>query len=72
MPPVQYQSKNLNHLGLVAAMYVAETLQLLDEQKQRFVSRVPLNIKDANVVGLKERQWTIIQILGIFYESIYF
>ena len=136
---------NSRYLVADASMYVAETIQLLDEQKQRFISRVPLNIKDAkdlagkapamslepvegyedyysaeapscyryelkkqsrvfpnqkkkpcqnptarwvffcfqgisiltvnnqeeHVVGLKERQWTIIQILGIFYESTY-
>ena len=38
---------NSRYLVADAAMYVAETIQLLDEQKQRFISRVPLNIKDA-------------------------
>lgn len=38
---------NNRYLVADAAMYVAETLQLLDKQKQLFISRVPLNIKDA-------------------------
>ena len=38
---------NNRYLVADAAMYVAETLQLLDKQKQLFISRVPLNIKEA-------------------------
>ncbi|MFK0573720.1 IS1634 family transposase, partial [Endozoicomonas sp.] len=30
-----------------------------------------VNNQESHVVGLQERQWTIIQILGVFYESVY-
>ncbi|MFK0571271.1 IS1634 family transposase, partial [Endozoicomonas sp.] len=45
----------LNNRYLVAdsALYVAETLRSLDEQKQLFISRVPLNIKDAKALVRK-------------------
>ena len=38
---------NNRYLVADAALYVAETLQSLDKQKQLFISRVPLNIKAA-------------------------
>ena len=35
------------------------------------VSVLTVNNQEQRVVGLKERQWTIIQVLGILYESVY-
>ena len=35
------------------------------------INVLTVNNQEEHVVGLKERQWTIIQILGIFYESVY-
>ena len=34
-------------------------------------TQLTVNNQKEHVVGLKERQWTIIHILGIFYESLY-
>ncbi len=35
------------------------------------ISVLTVNNQERHMVGLKERQWTIIQVLGIFYESPY-
>ena len=35
------------------------------------INVLTVNNQEQHVVGLKEKQWTIIQILGISYESVY-
>lgn len=64
--------KALNNRYLVAdaALYVAETLQLLDEQKQLFISRVPLNIKEAKELVGKAPVMPLEPVEG--YEGYYF
>ncbi len=44
---------NSRYLVADAVMYVAETLKSPDEQKQLFISRVPLNVKDAKELACK-------------------
>ncbi|WP_419835553.1 IS1634 family transposase [Endozoicomonas atrinae] len=61
---------NSHYLVADAAMYVAETLQLLDDQKQRFISRVPLNIKDAKQLVGKAPAVSLKPVEG--YEDYYF
>ena len=60
---------NNRYLVADAAMYVAETLQLLDEQKQLFISRVPLNIKDAKELVGKAPAMSLEPVEG--YEDYY-
>lgn len=60
---------NSRYLVADAAMYVAETLQLLDEQKQLFISRVPLNIKDAKELVGKVPAMSLEPVEG--YEDYY-
>ena len=52
-----------------AAMYIAETLQSLDQQKQLFISRVPLNIKDAKALIGKAPDMLLEPVEG--YEDYY-
>lgn len=58
---------NNRYLVADAAMYVAETLRLLDEQKQLFISRVPLNIKDAKELVCKAPEMSLSPVDG--YED---
>ena len=60
---------NSRYLVADAAMYVAETLKSLDEQKQRFISRVPLNIKDAKELVGKAPAMSLEPVEG--YEDYY-
>lgn len=60
---------NSRYLVADAAMYVAETLQLLDEQKQLFISRVPLNIKEAKELVCKAPTVSLVPVEG--YEDYY-
>jgi transposase len=60
---------NNRYLVADAAMYVAETLQSLDEQKQLFISRVPLNIKDAKALVGKVSTMSLESVEG--YEKYY-
>ena len=60
---------NNRYLVADAAMYVAETLQSLDEQKQLFISRVPLNIKDAKALVSKVSTMSLESVEG--YENYY-
>ena len=60
---------NNRYLVADAAMYVAETLQLLDEQKQLFISRVPLNIKEAKELVGKATVMSLEPVEG--YEDYY-
>ncbi len=64
--------KALSNRYLVAdvVLYVAEILQLLDEQKQLFISRVPLNIKDAKELISKAPAMPLEPVEG--YEDYYF
>ena len=60
---------NNRYLVADAALYVAETLKLLDEQKQLFISRVPLNIKDAKELVNKAPSMQLEPVEG--YEDYY-
>ncbi|MBO9497020.1 IS1634 family transposase [Thalassotalea sp. G20_0] len=60
---------NSRYLVADAAMYVAETLQLPDEQKQLFISRVPLNINDAKELVGKAPAMSLEPVEG--YEDYY-
>ncbi|WP_422444586.1 IS1634 family transposase [Endozoicomonas sp. ALB091] len=63
------ETLNSRYLVADAAMYVAETLQLLDEQKQLFISRVPLNIKGAKELVGKAPAMSLEPVEG--YEDYY-